>query len=101
MDPDDDKEFEWLTDIENEGDISWTSINPASPLDIVNIKIDLDESIYSDISYGISPVDTAPAVYTSYEQREKHEKYPALKKAWEDYLNMFTLTEGEPPNVNK
>ena len=53
-----------------------------------------------DTSFGVKPVDNEPAVYTSYEQREQHEKYPALQKIWEDYLAMFALTKGEPPNVD-
>jgi hypothetical protein len=46
------------------------------------------------------PEKDSPSVYTSFEQREQHEKYPALKKAWEDYLNMYNLTQGDPPIVD-
>ena len=96
MDPDD---FKFIDEIVEESDISndisWVSITPS----FSNINIFQDESIYTDISYGVSPEENNPAIYTSYEQREQHDKYPALKKAWEDYLTMFNLSKGEPPFV--
>lgn len=97
MDPDD---FKFIDGIIEEGntsnDVSWASVTPS----FVNINIDLDDSVYTDISYGVAPEENNPAIYTSYEQREQHDKYPALKKAWEDYLAMFNLTKGEPPVVD-
>jgi hypothetical protein len=60
----------------------------------------LDDSVKYDNTFSIMPESNHPAVYTSYEQREQHEKYPALKKAWDDYLNMYNLTQGEPPIVD-
>lgn len=53
-----------------------------------------------DYTYGVSPEATNPEVYTSHEQRAQHEKYPALKKAWEDYLHMYNLTKGDAPIVD-
>lgn len=55
---------------------------------------------FSDTSFDVKPMENEPAVYTSHEQREQHEKYPALQKIWEDYLAMFALTKGEPPIVD-
>jgi hypothetical protein len=52
-----------------------------------------------DTTYDIQPEESSPEVYTSHEQRIQHDKYPALQKAWEDYLNMYNLTKGSPPNV--
>lgn len=72
-----------------ENDVSW--ISPS-------FKIICDE--YSDSSYGVHPEFDNPTIYTSHEQREQHDKYPALKKAWEDYLAMYNITKGNPPNVD-
>lgn len=54
----------------------------------------------SDSTYGLTPENTNPEVYTSYVQREQHDKYPALKKAWDDYIAMYNMTQGEPPIVD-
>lgn len=62
-----------------------------------DFNIVLDD--FSDTTFSITPVENEPAVYTSHEQREQHDKYPALQKMWEDYLTMFALTKGEPPIV--
>lgn len=97
MDPDDFKftDETVIEDTQTSDDVSW-NISPS----FVNINIDLNDSVYTDISYGVSPEENNPEIYTSYEQREQHDKYPALKKAWEDYLNMFNLTKGDPPIVD-
>jgi hypothetical protein len=91
------------------GDISVTEEYNVSDIDlskyIINITSDdtyewaVDTGTSYDNSFGIIPEVAQPTVYTSYEQRALHEKYPALKKAWEDYLNMYNLTQGEPPIV--
>lgn len=52
-----------------------------------------------DYTYGVSPEDNNPSIYTSHEQRLQHDKYPALKKAWEDYIAMYNIVKGEPPIV--
>lgn len=54
----------------------------------------------SDSTYDVKPTERNPEVYTSHEQREQHDKYPALQKAWEDYIAMYNLTKGEPPYVD-
>jgi len=59
----------------------------------------LNDSVKYDNTFSIIPEKDNPSVYTSFEQREQHDKYPALKKAWEDYLNMYNLTQGDPPIV--
>lgn len=92
MNPDDFDE----TLTETSDNVTW--INDAS--DVFTINFDVSASTYSDISYGISPEASNPEIYTSHEQRERHEKYPALQKAWEEYLNMYNLTHGEPPIVD-
>lgn len=65
-----------------------------------NFKIYVDQLNDNDSSYGVVPMDNEPAIYTSYEQREQHDKYPALQKLWEDYLAMYALTKGDPPIVD-
>lgn len=70
--------------------------NVASNDNTVDIMFD----DFSDTSFDVKPMENEPAVYTSHEQREQHEKYPALQKIWEDYLAMFALTKGEPPIVD-
>ena len=106
MEPDD-KDFINIT-VANIAD----DYSTAEPFDIskyiTNIDVSgddtfdfiLDTHTRYDNSYGVVPVPENPTVYTSYEQRELHEKYPALQKAWEDYLNMYNLTQGEPPIVD-
>lgn len=78
------------------GSFTW-SVTPDNDNNI-DFKIIMDE--YSDYSYNITPLPNEEAIYTSQQQREQHEKYPALQKAWEDYLAMFALTKGEPPIVD-
>lgn len=71
-------------------------------IDISNITyngwefLDVDTN---DHSFGVIPDINNPSIYTSHEQREQHNRYPALQKAWEDYVNMYNLTQGEPPIV--
>jgi hypothetical protein len=60
----------------------------------------VDDGSKYDSTFSIMPEKDSPSVYTSFEQREQHDKYPALKKAWEDYLNMYNLTQGDPPIVD-
>jgi hypothetical protein len=92
------------------GDLDVTEAYTIDDLDldkyIINITKDdafrwnLDTGSSYDNSFGIIPEAAHPTVYTSYEQRALHEKYPALQKAWEDYLNMYNLTQGDPPIVD-
>ena len=101
--------------MENDDDITITI---SGDLDIIDNVMNNDGSAYSldisnitqsawefldvdstDQTFSIVPEDNNPSIYTSYEQREKHNKYPALQKAWEDYVNMYNLTQGEPPIV--
>jgi hypothetical protein len=65
---------------------SWTAISPSG--------------VTYDTTFGLYPDDINREIYTSHEQRCRHEEYPALKKAWDDYLNMYNLTHGEPPIVD-
>lgn len=74
-----------------------TTYDSDVTIDIGNISWTISDS---DISFNIVPEDTSPEIYTSHEQRDQHEKYPALKKAWEDYLSMYNLTKGDPPIVD-
>ena len=74
-------------------------------ISIGNISVStFDDFIFDtsiiDTTYNIQPSDNEPSVYTSHEQRQQHEKYPALEKAWNDYLAMYALTKGEPPIVD-
>lgn len=77
---------------------SWVSPTPiASP----GVTIDTsDWDIFTDKSYGVQPEEINSEIYTSHEQRKRHDKYPALQKAWEDYIHMYNITNGEPPNVD-
>ena len=77
------------------GSFTWSTAPDND--NYLDFKIVADE--YSDYSFGISQDPLEKAIYTSYEQREQHDKYPALQKAWEDYLAMYALTKGEPPIV--
>lgn len=74
-----------------------TTYDSDVTIDIGNISWTISDS---DSSFNIVPEDTSPEIYTSHEQRDQHEKYPALKKAWEDYLSMYNLTKGDPPIVD-
>jgi hypothetical protein len=75
--------------------ISWSGIN----LDVDDDDYKIDFNI-SDASYDIVSTGTNAEIYTSYQQREQHDKYPALQKAWDDYIAMYNLTKGEPPIVD-
>jgi hypothetical protein len=100
MEPEDN--LDYITVDTGPSSISWVDAITVTPDDTetYSINFDLSDSVYTDISYGVTPEENIPSVYTSYEQREQHEKYPALKKAWEDYLNMYNLTQGDPPIVD-
>ena len=103
MDPDDNM---------NNGIIAYpidTSDYTISDVDLVKYTITVtgddtfswgDDGSKYDSTFSIMPEKDSPSVYTSFEQREQHDKYPALKKAWEDYLNMYNLTQGDPPIVD-
>lgn len=100
MEPDDFNTDETLIEETVTSDnLSWINISPTES-SIVNISFELDDSVYTDISYGVAPEENNPEIYTSHEQREQHDKYPALKKAWDDYLAMYNLSRGEPPYVD-
>lgn len=79
-------------------DTSKWSISPGVSINDSSWSVVFDD--YNDRSYGVLPIENNPAVYTSHVQREQHDKYPALKKAWEDYISMYNITQGEPPNVD-
>lgn len=108
MNPDDNMNFQITCDVDVNGslDVSEYSI---SNIDLSKYTISvsgddtfnwLDDSVKYDNTFSVIPEKDNPSVYTSFEQREQHDKYPALKKAWEDYLNMYNLTQGEPPVVD-
>ena len=79
-------------------DSSKWRISPAMAGDESSWSVVFDE--YStDISYNLKPEQGVPEVYTSQDQRDRHDKYPALQKAWEDYIALFALSKGEPPIV--
>jgi hypothetical protein len=106
MDPDDNMNFNItvsgdtnVTEDYNVVDISKYTIN-ISDDDTFQWAVDDIDTVKYDNTYSIMPEKDSPSVYTSFEQREQHEKYPALKKAWEDYLNMYNLTQGDPPIVD-
>lgn len=99
MDPDDFTKYQVVcdnTDYSVDLDISKYTITVTGD-DTFN-WLNVDEKY--DNSYSIVPESNNPTIYTSFEQREQHDKYPALKKAWEDYLNMYNLTQGDPPIVD-
>lgn len=80
------------------GGVFWSS---TATIDVAaNDNNFIVDDIFADSTFGVTPTEKEPTVYTSYEQREQHEKYPALQKAWEDYLAMYALTKGEPPIVD-
>lgn len=90
---------------EYNGKVTWTS-SPGPTVFVDNIVSPANDNfnfVFDDLidtSFDVKPMENEPAVYTSHEQREQHEKYPALQKIWEDYLAMFALTKGEPPIVD-
>lgn len=107
MDPDDNMNFQITCDTAVNDDLNITeeySVDVDLSKYTISITGDdtftwLDDSVKYDNTFSIMPEKENPSVYTSFEQREQHEKYPALKKAWEDYLNMYNLTHGDPPIV--
>ena len=94
--------------MESDDNINWNviidqpedEIYEYDPKDFKITFADLNISYDNDSTYGVTPVEDNPEIYTSHKQRERHEKYPVLQKAWEEYLNMYNLTHGEPPNVD-
>lgn len=89
---------EWSAPVVNVGDIRY---DPSSATFTIAVSGDtgMDYLNINDYTYGVSPLSNEPTVYTSYEQREAHSKYPALEKSWQDYLAMYALSKGEPPIV--
>ena len=103
MDKDEIEAF--FKELEDEGPQSpgvntWANIAANdNSLDLFKIdSVDLDLPAW-DTTYDLKPETNEPAVYTSHEQRVRHEQYPAVQKAWEDYLTLFALSNGEPPFV--
>lgn len=103
MDPEDNMNYQITCDIANSFDECTVSDIDLSKYRISVTGDDtfswIDDGSKYDSTFSILPEKNNPSVYTSFEQREKHNKYPALQKAWEDYVNMYNLTEGEPPIV--
>lgn len=88
---------QWYDDNMNSSTVPSISVGNIT---IESISDSMFDDSIIDTTYNICPTDLEPTVYTSYEQRAQHEKYPALQKAWEDYLTMYALTKGEPPIVD-
>lgn len=108
MDPDDFTKYQITCDTVINEDITVAHEEYSVDIDLSKYTISIsgddtfswiDDSVKYDNTFSIIPEKDNPSVYTSFEQREQHDKYPALKKAWEDYLNMYNLTQGEPPIV--
>lgn len=107
MDPDDNMNYQVTFDVSDSPDL--TEYTTVSDVDFskYNISITSDDTFdfvldiksQYDNTFSIIPEKDNPSIYTSFEQREQHDRYPALKKAWEDYLNMYNLTQGDPPIV--
>lgn len=107
MDPDDNMNYQITFDVSNSPDV--TEYTTVSDIDLSNYTVTItgddvfdwlpNDSVKYDNTFSIIPEKDNPSIYTSFEQREQHDKYPALKKAWEDYLNMYNLTQGDPPIV--
>jgi hypothetical protein len=105
MDPDDNMNYQITFDVVEYDEAEYT----VSNVDIGNYSINVtsDDSFdfilntksQYDNTFSVVPEKDNPSIYTSFEQREQHDRYPALKKAWEDYLNMYNLTQGDPPIV--
>jgi hypothetical protein len=96
MEPDENKVTWTVVADQTEDEVFYDYDSSDFKITFANIDINYD----NDSTYGVVPEENNPLLYTSYEQREQHDKYPALKKAWEDYVKMFNLTKGEPPVVD-
>lgn len=107
MDPDDNMNYQITFDVSDSLDV--TEYTTVSDIDLSNYTVTItgddafdwlpNDSVKYDNTFSIIPEKDNPSIYTSFEQREQHDRYPALKKAWEDYLNMYNLTQGDPPIV--
>lgn len=76
--------------------IKW-SISSGVTVDDHSWSVIFDE--LHDYNSDLTKVGGAPEIYITAEQQERHDKYPALQKAWEDYIALFALSKGEPPVV--
>lgn len=64
-----------------------------------NTTITVPAYDYTVYYYPNNPqaMENEPTIYTTPDQLQAHEMFPALEQAWQDYLAIYRLTKGQIP----